>query len=99
MRKTESFLVRAGRLGLVTRISKTRFLTPDQLHELAAIAEKLANADGDGMLMVAEFRDASGVGRNMTIEILEYFDRQKFTRRVGDGRKVVQAADKATLIR
>ncbi|MGI9409999.1 MAG: SelB C-terminal domain-containing protein, partial [Hyphomicrobiaceae bacterium] len=99
LRKTESFLVRAGRLGLVARISKTRFLTPDQLLELAAIAEKLANADSDGMLMVAEFRDASGVGRNMTIEILEYFDRQKFTRRVGEGRKVVQAADKAAIIR
>ena len=99
LRKTEAFLTRAGRLGLVIRISKTRFSTPDQLMELAAIAEKLARADSNNMLMVAEFRDASGVGRNMTIEILEYFDRQKFTRRVGEGRKVVQAADKATIIR
>ena len=34
--------------------------------------------------LVEPFRDRSGIGRNLAIEVLEYFDRIKFTRRVGD---------------
>jgi selenocysteine-specific elongation factor len=39
-----------------------------------------------GTLTAAAFRDRSGIGRNVTIEVLEYFDRIRFTRRVGDAR-------------
>ncbi len=35
-------------------------------------------------ITAAGFRDRSGIGRNAAIEVLEYFDRIKFTRRVGD---------------
>jgi len=35
-------------------------------------------------LTAAAFRDRAGIGRNLAIEVLEYFDRIKFTRRVGD---------------
>ena len=30
-----------------------------------------------------QFRDASGMGRNVVIEVLEHFDRKGFTRRAG----------------
>jgi len=36
-----------------------------------------------------QFRDASGVGRNVVIEVLEHFDAKGFTRRAGDTRRVV----------
>ena len=93
-KKMEALLNRAGRLGKVARISKTRYALPAGLRELGHIAENLAASAQDETLMVQAFRDASGIGRNMTIEILEYFDRQKFTQRVGEGRKIVQTADK-----
>ncbi|TAK82418.1 MAG: hypothetical protein EPO20_22310 [Betaproteobacteria bacterium] len=35
-------------------------------------------------ITAADFRDRSGIGRNLAIEVLEYFDRIKFTRHVGD---------------
>ena len=38
---------------------------------------------------VRQFRDASGMGRNVVIEVLEHFDRKGFTRREGDARRVV----------
>ena len=43
-----------------------------------------AAAQAGGAITVAAFRDRSGIGRNAAIEVLEYFDRIKFTRRVGD---------------
>ena len=42
-------------------------------------------------ISAAAFRDRSGIGRNLTIELLEYFDRIKFTRRSGDVREVLRA--------
>ncbi|MGI9523304.1 MAG: selenocysteine-specific translation elongation factor [Hyphomicrobiaceae bacterium] len=93
LRAIESFLQRAGRVGLVAKISKSRFLTRQALRELGQLAEAIAATAPDRLLMVKAFRDASGIGRNMTIETLEYFDRQKFTQRVGEGRTILRSAD------
>jgi selenocysteine-specific elongation factor len=38
----------------------------------------------------ASFRDRAGIGRNVAIDVLEYFDRVKFTRRIGDAHEVVR---------
>ena len=40
---------------------------------------------------VKEFRDRSGIGRNLAIEILEFFDKSGFTWRGGDTRKVLKS--------
>ena len=48
-------------------------------------------ARAGGTLTAAAFRDRSGIGRNLAIEVLEYFDRIKFTRRVGDARVITAA--------
>ena len=90
VRLLEAFLGRASRHGLVVRISKTRVATPSVLRELAQITQDLARRADDDLVSVVAFRDASGVGRNVAIEVLEFFDRQRFTHRVGDGRKVLQ---------
>ena len=91
-RKLESMLVRAGRHGLVVRVAKNRFYLPATLRELGEIAERVAAETGDGMVTAAAFRDASEIGRNVAIEVLEFFDKVKFTRRVGDGHEVVRPA-------
>jgi selenocysteine-specific elongation factor len=89
-RRLESFLVRAARLGLVTQIGKTRFFTPIIVRELAEIAERVASDNPDGLLTPAEFRDGSGIGRNLAIEVLEFFDKARFTRRGAAGRTVLK---------
>ena len=48
-------------------------------------AERLAEKSQDGMFSAADFRDATDIGRNVTIQVLEYFDRSGFTQRVGEG--------------
>jgi selenocysteine-specific elongation factor len=39
---------------------------------------------------VKQYRDQTGIGRNLSIEILEYFDRQGVTRRIGDVRQIMR---------
>jgi selenocysteine-specific elongation factor len=45
-------------------------------------------ADVDPVIQVSAFRDAVGLGRKRSIQILEYFDRLGLTRRVGDRRQI-----------
>jgi len=91
-RRLETFLVRAARLGVVTQIGKTRFFTPTTVRELAAVAERVAADNPDGVLTPAEFRDVSGIGRNLAIEVLEFFDKARLTRRSAAGRTILKPA-------
>ena len=91
--KTESFLVRAARLGLLTRITANRFFLPAALRRYASLVEEAAAANGH--VTAAALRDRAGVGRGLAIEVLEYFDRLKFTRRVGDQHLVLRPAQQA----
>lgn len=78
----------AARLGFVHPVAANRAYLPETLLVLAEIAEKLSSAIEDGQFDARAFRDASGLGRNLAIEVLEYFDGIGFTRRVGDGRAI-----------
>jgi selenocysteine-specific elongation factor len=89
-RRMASFLSRAARLGVVSQVSKSRFLTPGMARRLAGIAEALSAEAADGVVTAAAFRDRSGIGRNMTIEVLEFFDKARFTRRLGEGRVILR---------
>ncbi len=84
----ERFLVRAAKLGLVVRVAPNRFYAPDPLVELAVLAESLAAESADGMFSAAAYRDRTGIGRNLAIQVLEHFDRIGFTVRVGDSRRL-----------
>lgn len=75
--------------GKVFKVTDNRYFLPQTLIELATMAESLSVAD---KLTVAEFRNQSGVGRNLVVELLEYFDRCRFTQRVGNTRSVLRSA-------
>jgi len=84
-----AFMRRTAATGFVLQVSKTRFLLPDAVQELASIAETLAAESG---ITAAEFRNKSGVGRNMAVEILEFFDKAGLTKRDGNLRHIVKPA-------
>jgi len=86
-------LARAEHLGRLARIADNRFFLPETIDQLTAIAAGLAHASPERTFTAAGFKDASGVGRNLTIEILEYLDRVGITRRVGDARIVLADAE------
>jgi selenocysteine-specific elongation factor len=56
--------------------------------ELMAAMTKAA--DDKQQFTVKQYRDQTGIGRNLSIEILEYFDRQGVTRRIGDVRQIMR---------
>ncbi|WP_258129516.1 selenocysteine-specific translation elongation factor [Achromobacter anxifer] len=70
------------RRGEVAQVVKDLFYHRDQMASLAALAGDLA-ARPEG-LNAAAFRDATGLGRKRAIQILEFFDRVGYTRRLRD---------------
>jgi len=94
--RLESFLARAEQLGWVHRVAENRYFLPVTLRELERIAEHVAAEDADGTFAAADFNRASGIGRNLTIKVLEYFDRIGTTQRDGDRRSPLRALPRAS---
>ena len=86
------FLGRSAGRGLLVRVAPNRFYHPTALRRLAEVAERLAAASKDHRFDAKTFRDASGIGRNLAIQVLEYFDGAGLTHRIGDARIVVRRA-------
>jgi selenocysteine-specific elongation factor len=85
------FLRRIERFGRVAQVAPNRFFLPETVERLAAIARELTEASPEGRFTAAEFKDRSGIGRNLTIEVLEYLDRIGVTRRDGDARTLLRS--------
>ena len=89
------FLGRAARLGLVVQVADNRYFLPAAVRRLAQTAEALAQENADSGFSAGAYRDRAGIGRNLTIDLLEFFDQCGFTRREGNLRRVLSpAADK-----
>ena len=63
-----------------------RYYLPSQLKDVAKIVQRMAASEP---LTVRGFRDETGIGRNVAIEVLEYFDSKGFTRRQGNDRIIL----------
>jgi selenocysteine-specific elongation factor len=84
----KDFLYRKAKAGDVMRVTTDRFYARSTLATLAAIAQATAQAQANGQFTAAQYRDATGVGRSLAIEILEFLDSLGITQRVGDARKM-----------
>ncbi len=76
----QAFVQRAARLGLLLRIAPNRCYLPQTLPGLVALAQTLAAESADGGFDAAAYRDRSGIGRNLTVQVLEFLDRAGLTR-------------------
>lgn len=65
--------------GYVLAVAPNRFYLPEQLDDLAVVAQALCEQSPDGGFSAADYRDRSGIGRNLTIKVLEYLDRAGVT--------------------
>jgi selenocysteine-specific elongation factor len=86
------FLKRAAQKGFVVKVTDNRFFLPEAVRELALMAEEIAAKASDGVFTASDFRDRSSIGRNITIDVLEYFDRAGFTHRTGNDRRIKKPA-------
>ena len=85
----ERILRESAKAGTLIKVAENRHYLPETIMILAGFIEQLIEAasDEDGFSVI-QFRDASKIGRNLCIEILEYFDSVGFTRRDGNSRFV-----------
>ena len=74
-------LMACTKAGLLVHPVKNRFFEPKTIADLIALTQSVA---GGSPFTVQEYRDASGMGRNLCIELLEYFDLKGLTRRDGN---------------
>tara|TARA_R100000306_G_scaffold36821_3_gene37179 strand:+ start:47183 stop:49078 length:1896 start_codon:yes stop_codon:yes gene_type:complete len=86
-----TILQRLQAWGYLLPVAPNRFYLPEQLDDLAAVAQQLCQNSSDGGFLAAEYRDLSGIGRNLTIKVLEYLDRAGVTY-YRDERRYLQAA-------
>ncbi len=89
------FLAKTAREGQLVKVSDKRYFMPAAIVALIKIVEDLVLADAKGQFSVKNYRDSAGIGRNSAIEILEYFDRVGYTRRLDQVRQIRKPATDA----
>ena len=77
-------LRQAVRMGLAVQIAENRFFTPAALRAHATTFEAMIASEGS--VGVSPFRKEAGIGRNLAVEVLEYFDRVGLSQRDGNVR-------------
>ncbi|NWK77049.1 selenocysteine-specific translation elongation factor [Aquitalea sp. LB_tupeE] len=75
-------LHKAARLGHVVAVVQDRYFATQHVHQMADIIRALCEQHGHAD--AASFRDQLGCGRKLAIQILEFYDRSGFTRRLAD---------------
>ncbi len=92
---TEALLERLERFGRLLRVAPNRFFLPRTVSDIATLAATMTDASEEGGFTAADFNRATGIGRNLAIEVLEFLDKAGITQRHGDLRVVVQTAEQA----
>ena len=80
--RVREVLLKQVRQGAVYQVVRDLFYDSECIRELARLLYTMIR-EHDGV-NAARYRDAIGLGRKRTIQILEFFDRIGFTRRVGE---------------
>jgi selenocysteine-specific elongation factor len=76
--------------GLLVRVNPDLFFHRAALDRLVAdLREYAAQHEPERMIDVAAFKEIAGISRKYAIPLLEYFDRERITRRAGDKRLVL----------
>lgn len=89
---TERFLNRCVGAGLVLKVADNRYFPPLVLNRLGMIAGEL-DTETQGAFTVRDYKDRSEIGRNLTIELLEFFDRTGLTHRSGETRRLKRSPE------
>lgn len=81
----DKLLSECVRQGLLVKPVKNRYFLAEAMKQFRSLAKEVA-AQNNGQFTVIQFRDASGLGRNLCIELLEHLDGKGFTKRLNDQR-------------
>jgi selenocysteine-specific elongation factor len=90
--KIKALLKRQAKSGRLCEVSEKLYYRSDIIADLAVKVEALSKQQPGDFITMRSFREATGIDRNVTIELLEYFDRVGLTLRVKDGRRLRASA-------
>ncbi|MFN0182723.1 MAG: selenocysteine-specific translation elongation factor [Aquabacterium sp.] len=85
-----TFLQRMAAHGHLVRVAPNRCYLPQGAADLADLARQLAQASPDAAFDAAAYRDHTGIGRNLTVQVLEFLDREGLTRFDGQRRRMLR---------
>lgn len=85
-RKVFQLLLNAGE---IVKISEEFYFAKPEIENLTAKIREFAANSADCLIDVAKFKDIAQISRKYAIPLLEYFDREKITRRAGDKRLIL----------
>ncbi|MCY7345019.1 MAG: selenocysteine-specific translation elongation factor [Pyrinomonadaceae bacterium] len=85
-RKVFQLLINSGE---VVKISDEFYFAESEIVSLIAKIREFADRSADRLLEMAKFKDIAGISRKYAIPLLEYFDRERVTRRAGDKRLIL----------
>lgn len=86
VKRIEVTIGRAAHCGRAIRVSQRHCFLPEFVLALAEIVQAVARQNQSGTVTAAAVRDKAGIGRNLSVDVLEFFDKVRFTRRGGDAR-------------
>ncbi|MFP6770860.1 MAG: selenocysteine-specific translation elongation factor [Alphaproteobacteria bacterium] len=90
--RLDAFLKRCARQGRLMAVAPNRYFPPAAVRELADVVETLCTEAGADGFTAAMFKNQTGIGRNVAIEVLEFFDGAGLTRREGNNRHLRRPA-------
>ena len=79
---------RLARMGRVYLVAHDHYYSPEAVTQLAEIVRQTAADHLRQEIYAAEFRTRIDTGRKLAIQILEFFDRVGYTRRVHDAHRI-----------
>jgi selenocysteine-specific elongation factor len=85
-RKIFQLLINSGK---VVKVTEEFYFDRETIEELIKNLKDFAAASPERLIDVAAFKDMAGVSRKYAIPLLEYFDRERITRRAGDKRLIL----------
>jgi selenocysteine-specific elongation factor len=75
--------------GEIIRVTEDFYFSKKAIVELIEKIKNFASESSSRLIDVAAFKDMAGVSRKYAIPLLEYFDRERVTRRAGDKRLIL----------
>ena len=75
--------------GEIVKITDEFYFSRATIDNLISQMRKFADKTNDRLIDVASFKDLAGISRKYAIPLLEYFDREKITRRAADKRLIL----------
>jgi selenocysteine-specific elongation factor len=85
-RKIFQLLIDSGELA---KVSEEFYFARGAIDDLVDKMKTFAAVTSDRLIDVPKFKEIAGISRKYAIPLLEYFDRERVTRRAGDKRLVL----------